>query len=113
VSVARRHRSPQDKKGLSLARDRPLVAEYPKAFRKQFPRKRTYAEGARRSADRRGLAADPDGFTPVRRATVRKWGAPILGDVIAGKQRRRAKVATQPRKSPEARERRRLRRGRE
>jgi hypothetical protein len=110
--VARRQRSPQEKKALSLARDRPLVAKYPKAFRKKYPRKKAYAEGARRSADRQSLAADPLGFTPAPRELVRKWGAPSLGDVIAGKKERRARVAAEPRKSAAARERRRLKRGR-
>jgi hypothetical protein len=64
-----------------------------------------------RTAERVGLVTDPDGFAPVRRRTVRKWGSSKLGDTIAGKQERRAKTQATPRKSTTARQRRRVRRG--
>jgi hypothetical protein len=112
VIVAKRRRSPQEKKRLSLERDRPVASsEYPKAFRKQWPRKKARAERARRSADRQALTVDPAGFVPARRKRVRKWGTATLGEVIADKLERRAKLRAEPRKSAAARERRRRRRG--
>jgi hypothetical protein len=37
-------KTPQEKKRLSLKKNHPLQAEYPKAFRKGWPRKRRAAE---------------------------------------------------------------------
>lgn len=108
----KRQRSPQEKKRLSLTRDHPLLAKYPKAFRKSWPKQTRSAERARRTADRIALATDADDFVPTRRESVRKWGGAPLGDVIAGKLERRARLRENPRKSAAARERRRLRRGR-
>jgi len=57
------------------------------------------------------LVTAPDEFAPVRRRTVRKWGSQKLGDAIAGKHERRAKLQETPRKSVAARQRRKVRRG--
>jgi len=109
--VARRTRSPQEKKQLSLERDRPLTAEYPKAFRKQWPRTKATAQRAFRHAQRQALDAGSEDATGVRRR-VRKWPQPRLGDVVATKLQRRVRLEAIPRKSAVARHRRALRRRR-
>jgi hypothetical protein len=87
--MARFRRSPQDKKRLSLERDTPLSAEYPKGFRKKWPRKKAAAERAFRHALRQRLVAGDE--TPaVRRKIVRKWRQPPLGEVIASRARKRS-----------------------
>jgi ribosomal protein L35 len=43
--MGRRRLTPREKKRLSLERDTPLSAKYPKAFRKHWPRKKAAAEG--------------------------------------------------------------------
>jgi hypothetical protein len=111
-AMARRQRSPQDKKQLSLARDNlSTTGEAPHALRNHWKRKKRSAERARRTAERVALEARPDAFAPVRRRTVRKWGWARLGVAIDAKRKARAEPAA-PRKSAAARERRRLRRGR-
>jgi hypothetical protein len=107
--MARRLRAPPEKKRLSLTRDHPLSAKYPKAFRKKWPCMKAHATRAQRHAQRTALEANPDDDVPVRRATVRKWPQPSLGEVIESKRARRTQ---QPRKSLAARARRRTRRGR-
>jgi len=92
---------------LSLERDRPLSAEYPKAFRKSFPVKKAKAERAFRHAQTRAVAVGDD--VVVRRRAVTKWKQATLGEVVAKKLERRAGVAV-PRKSVAARTRRALRR---
>jgi hypothetical protein len=109
--MPRLRRSPPEKKRLSLERDHPVAAKYPHAFRKTWSIKKRAAERARRSSERVGLAADPDAFAPARRREVRKWPVPALGEAIAKHRERRAGLREQPRKSAEARARRRRRRG--
>lgn len=110
--MPKRERSPQDKKRLSLARDSIVGGgEAPHALRNHWGKKKRTAERARRTAERVVLVSDPDGFAPVRRRTVRKWGSATLSDAIAGKQERRAKLRATPRKSAAARGRRKVRRG--
>lgn len=109
--MARRVRTPQEKKRLSLTRDSIVGAEYPHALRKHWGSRKRSAERARRTAERVALATAREGFAPVRRRTVRKWGSATLGEVIAEKQERRARLADAPRKSLAARQRRRMRRG--
>jgi hypothetical protein len=108
--MARRTRTPHEKKRLSLERDTPLSAEYPKAFRKQWPRTKAKAERAFRHAQRQALAAGNEDATVVRE-TVRKWPQPHLGEVIAEKAQRRARLQASPRKSAATRALRTLRRG--
>jgi len=108
--MARRRRSPQEKKRLSLARDNlSTTGEAPHALRKHWKKKKRSAERARRTAERVAVEVRPEAFAPVRRRTVRKWGGPRLGEAIAVKKAARADQT--PRKSAAARERRRLRRG--
>jgi hypothetical protein len=110
--MARRPRSPQQKKRLSLTRDSIVGGgESPHGLRNHWGKKKRSAERARRTAERVVLVTDPDGFAPVRRRTVRKWGSQKLGDAIAGKQERRAKLQETPRKLVAARQRRKVRRG--
>lgn len=110
--MPKRRRSPQEKKRISLARDRPVSSEYPKSFRKQWPRKKAFAERARRTAERQALTTDPGGFAAVPRRRVVKWGTITLGEKVAVQLERRAALREQPRNSAAARERRRKRRGR-
>jgi len=108
--MARRRRSPQEKKRLSLALDNlSTTGESPHALRKNWKKKKRGAERARRTAERVALETRPDDFAPVRRRTVRKWGYKPLGDALVDKLKKRADQT--PRKSAAARERRRLRRG--
>jgi len=102
-----------NKKRLSLARDNlSTTGEAPHALRNHWKKKKKRsAERARRTAERVALDVRPDGFAPVRRRTVRKWGWTRLGVAIAAKLEARAEPQT-PRKSAAARSRRRLRRGR-
>lgn len=130
----KRTRSPQEKKRLSLERDRPVMAEYPKAFRRNWPRKKAYAERARRHNAKQQLStyagaaaaagatnasatdvattADDTDLGQVKRERVVKWGTSTLGEVIPAKIARRAALQQNPRNSPAARERRRRRRSR-
>ncbi len=108
--MARRRRSPQEKKRLSLARDNlSTTGEAPHALRNQWKKKKRRAESARRTAERIAVKVRPDDFAAVRRRTVRKWGSVRLGQAIAAKLEARADQT--PRKSTTAREHRRLRRG--
>lgn len=109
--MARRQRSPQEKKRLSLARDNlSTTGEAPHALRNHWKKKKRSAERARRTAERVALEVRPDAFAPVRRQTVRKWGWTRLGVAIAAKLEARAEPQP-PRKYAVARLRRRLRRG--
>jgi len=107
-----RQRSPQEKKHLSLERDHPLWAKYPKSFRKHWPQKVARAERSYRHAQKQALATEHDP-ADVYRPVVRKWvgAAAPLGEVIVEKKARRARLASEPRKSPAARARRARRRG--
>lgn len=97
--MGERRKTPQEKKRLSLERDHPLLAEYPKAFRKKYPRKRRKAQKGLRTKVSQELhrASGPhdealaDRVVPerFRRKEVRKWGAAQLGEVIKSKQERR------------------------
>lgn len=109
--MPRRHRSPQEKKKLSLDRDHPLSTKFPKALRKHWPQRVASAQRSFRHASKQALATEHDP-ADVHRPVVRKWGTGAhLADVIAEKKARRAKLAAEPRKSPEARTRRAKRRG--
>jgi hypothetical protein len=110
ADMARRRRTPQEKKRLSRARDNlSTTGEAPHALRNHWKKKKRSAERARRTAERIALEVRPGEFAPVRRRTVRKWGWPRLGEAIAAKLE--ARTDQTPRKSAAARERRRLRRG--
>jgi hypothetical protein len=109
--MARRRRSPIEKKKLSLARDNlSTTGEAPHALRNHWQKKKRRAEHGRRGAERVALATRPDEFVPARRKTVRKWDWKRLGEAIADKLEARANQT--PRKSAAARKRRRLRRSR-
>jgi hypothetical protein len=95
---------------MSFERDTVDVGEYPKAFRRQHPIQQARAERAARREVRRRLAEGREDVEEVRRRTVRKWPPVRLGDLIQQKADRRARVQGEPRKSVEARERRRQRR---
>jgi hypothetical protein len=109
--MARARRSPPEKKQLSLARDRPLLAKNPKAFRKNWPKKKQAVQGAFRTAQRDAIASGDDPAS-VSRRELRKWGPSPLGEVVADKLTQRDKLRANPRKSSEARARRAARRGR-
>ena len=97
--MAVQRRTPQEKKRLSLKRDHPLLAEYPKRFRKTWPVKRRKAQKSFRlkvaqelhravEAKNETLAED---VIPERisRKKVRKWGAAPLGQVIKWNRKHR------------------------
>lgn len=109
--MGRRRLTPQEKKRLSLGRDTPLSAKYPKAFRKHWPRKKAAAERAFRHAQRQSLAVGDEDLA-IRREEIRKWPQARLGEVIATRAQRRAKLQRTPRKSAAARARRARRRSR-
>jgi hypothetical protein len=111
LEMARRARTPQEKKRLSLDRDTPLSAKYPKAFRKQWPLRKAKAQRAFRRAQRKAVDGG-EADAPVARETVRKWPQPRLGEVVARHQQRRAALQIAPRKSAAARARRAQKRGR-
>jgi hypothetical protein len=91
-------KSPTEKKRLAYEREYFSGGEYPKQFRKGWPRKEARASRALRrtvhqvlaSANRVGpnFATDID-VSGIRRKRVRKWGAETLGHRVARKQERR------------------------
>ena len=108
-----RPRSPQEKKRLALERDRvDQWGENQKAARRNIPKKKALLSRAHRKAVSQGLATatDPDEIA-VRRKSLRKWSGPTLGVALQGRCARREATEAMPRKSPEARQRRRALRG--
>jgi hypothetical protein len=103
----RRRRTPQERKHLSLERDTVDRGKYPKAFRRKHPVQQAEAERAARREVRRRLANGHDDVDEVRRREVRKWSPAGLRDLIRAKLARRLHLQENPRKSPEARARRR------
>jgi len=106
-----RRRTPQQKK--ALARDRDVVdswGESQKSFRRKKPLRKAQVTRAHRRVVSLALR---DGRDPgeVSRKRLRFWTGPRLGDQIDWKLSRRAALQESPRRSPEARSRRRLRRG--
>jgi hypothetical protein len=91
-------RSPQAKKRLSLTRDRIIDAKWPKAFRKNWPKKKARAERSYRRTVKQGLKS-PDldeteeRLLNSRRKPVKKWpgSALTLAAMIAERRRRRTK----------------------
>ena len=104
-----RTRFPAEEKERSYKRDRYVRAEYPHAFRKQWPRKKAYAQRKYRHQTRQAVqAATPDKISAdelddidvesVRRVPIRKWGFPgettaRLEDIIQQRLERRAQAA--------------------
>lgn len=92
-------RTPQEKKRLSLKKDHPLVAEYPHAFRKSWPKKKRRAQRTFRRKTKQALDQGKGPIDPaaeewvdsggIRRKPVNNWGAPALGEVIKRKKIRR------------------------
>ncbi|HNY33003.1 MAG TPA: hypothetical protein PKO15_19150 [Fibrobacteria bacterium] len=95
----KRKLTPQEKKRHSLAKDHPLQAEAPKAFRRKWPKSKRIAEKVLRAKIRDHLhalqgAVGPDlvddiDTTRFKRPVIRKWGCASLAGVIARKQHRR------------------------
>jgi hypothetical protein len=92
-----RHKlTPQEKKRHSLAKDHPLQAEAPKAFRRKWPKSKRIAEKVLRARIRDHLhalrgsvsseAVDATDTTRFKRPVVRKRGCASLAEVIAQKQ---------------------------
>jgi hypothetical protein len=106
----RRPRTPRERKRLSLDRDTVDQGEYPKAFRRNHPVRKAKAERAARHEVRRRLAEGREDVEDVRRREVRKWRPARLRDLIPWKKSRRQELQEDPRKSTEARDRRRSRR---
>ena len=111
--MARPRLTPQEKKRLAQARDGvDRWGESQKGFRKVKPKRKAQVSRANRHAVAVVLH---DGRDPAEEGVAGKrkvfWAAPRLGDVIEAKLQRRARLNESPRKSPAARQRRRLRRG--
>jgi hypothetical protein len=106
-------RTPQEKKILARTRD---VVDYwgesQKGFRKVKPKKKAQSSRAYRRIVTLTLhdGMDP-GEVGISRKRLNLWSGPRLGDHIEAKLKRRSRLQDSPRKSPEARDRRRLRRG--
>ncbi|MBK9578573.1 MAG: hypothetical protein IPK50_11885 [Fibrobacterota bacterium] len=94
-----RHKlTPQEKKRHSLAKDHPLQAEAPKAFRRKWPKSKRIAEKVLRAKIRDHLhvlrgsvnpdAVDATDTTRFKQPVIRKWGCASLAEVIAQKQDR-------------------------
>jgi hypothetical protein len=109
-TVTRRRYSPPERKRLSLERDTVDRGEYPKAFRRSHPVKQAKAERAMRREVHRRLAAGREDVEAVSRRVVRKWPPARLGELIQQKVARREHLRQEPRRSTEARERRRTQR---
>jgi hypothetical protein len=88
-------KSPVDKKRLVYDRDHVTPAEYPHAFRKQWPRKKAKAERAARRKVRQVLQASGEdtAATVVRREPVRKWASISLRESLQFKQWKRQQLA--------------------
>ena len=93
-----RIKSPIEKKQRAYQRDHFDWSEYPHRFRVTWPRKEALANRAYRRTVSQQLGAAQRGESedaavvdigPVRRRTVRKWGAISLRDRVAGKIGRR------------------------
>lgn len=84
-------KSPQEKKRLAYE-DAVTPMEYPKAFRKNYPKRKAKAERAVRQKVKQVLKAEVDGEGTklIRRKKVSKWGTTTVRQNLADKQRRRA-----------------------
>lgn len=95
----KRKLTPQEKKKHSLAKDHPLQAKTPKAFRKKWPKSKRIAEKVLRAKIRdhlhelRGTVSsdqvDVTDTTRFKRPVIRKWDCCSLAEVIAHKHNRR------------------------
>jgi hypothetical protein len=102
ASAMKKARSPQQKKTLAYHKDRFVVAEYPHAFRRKWPRKRAYASRAYRHrvhqllGEHKGTllqesdAAGGERVKAVHRREVRRWGTMTLRERVHFRQWRRA-----------------------
>src|SRR5260370_33754887 len=93
-SAMKKGRSPQQKKALAYHKDRFVVAEYPHAFRRKWPRKRAYASRAYRHRVHQMLGehkgpllqesddAEGERVNAVHRREVRKWGTMTLRERV-------------------------------
>jgi hypothetical protein len=84
-------KSPREKKRLAYDRDHVTAAEYPHAFRKQWPRKKARANRACRRQVRQVLqAADGEiAVHEIRREQVQKWGVVTVRTRIEQKREKR------------------------
>lgn len=97
----KRKLTPQEKKRHSLAKDHPLQAEAPKAFRRKWPKSKRIAEKVLRAKIRDHLhaltgtvnpdAVDATDTTRFKRPVIRKWGCASLAEVIGQKRDRRSR----------------------
>ena len=91
--------TPQEKKQLELDYDRRYAVEYPKAFRKQWPRKKARRNRAQRRKSNQmiGAAADletlhSDLKLVAPRQLLHKWGVVTLREYIADRLAYRARM---------------------
>lgn len=109
-----RPQSPQEKKALAYERD--VVdawGENQKAFRKTWPKKKARLQRSYRREWRESLRSqDSDAIDDraIRRTPHMKWTGPRLGEWVQNREERAERLRQDPRKSTEARERRRQRR---
>jgi hypothetical protein len=96
----KRQRTPSEKKALSYKKDYITIAEYPHAFRRNWPRKKARLQRAERRKVRQLLRqvtpeqqAEERDYTPlkpVRRRRIKKWGVTALGTRV--RERLQARV---------------------
>jgi hypothetical protein len=87
-------KSSPEKKRLAYARDHVTPAEYPHAFRKNWPKTKAKAERAARHKARQVLEATWDDAVVgmIRRKRVRKWGSISLHECVRFKQWKRQEM---------------------
>jgi len=84
-------KTPHKKKRLAYDRDHVSPAEYPHAFRKNWPRKKATAERRARRKARQVLAATGDDteVATIRRKQIWKWGVLTVRESLEFKRRKR------------------------
>jgi hypothetical protein len=113
VGVSRRQRTPQEKKKLSLERDRIDIAWNNRhGQRLGRPRRKAGAERTYRHKVRLILRLDPEREPGVRRKQVSRQPGPTIKEHLEDRASKRDVLQEHPRRSEEARQRRAWRRSR-
>jgi hypothetical protein len=90
----KKRRTPQEKKQLSLRKDHVVLAEYPHAFRKNWPKKKVRTNQVYRHKIRQVLSIQYEidqidlaeaAIKAIARKPIRKWGVVSLGERINNK----------------------------
>ncbi|MBL8045312.1 MAG: hypothetical protein JNL09_02165 [Anaerolineales bacterium] len=90
----KKRRTPQEKKQLSLSKDHVVLAEYPHAFRKSWPKKKARANQVYRHKIRQALSTQYDvdridlaesAVKAIVRKPIQKWDVVSLGERVNNK----------------------------